>query len=93
MKFSAAIALSAIASASAFAPGNKGYSDRISSSSSALQMSDIPSDDWKGYYTNYDDNQVIKTDADKDFDPLGFADTQAGLFFMREAEIKHSRIA
>lgn len=93
MKFSAAIALSSIASASAFAPtGSEGYSERITSPS-ALRMSDIPSDDWKGYYTNYDDSKVIKTDADRDFDPLGFSDTEAGLFFMREAEIKHSRIA
>mmetsp|Transcript_2306 Transcript_2306/g.4772 ORF Transcript_2306/g.4772 Transcript_2306/m.4772 type:complete len:119 (+) Transcript_2306:459-815(+) len=92
MKFSAVIALSATSSAAAFAPASKSNIGSISSSS-ALRMLDIPSDDWKGYYTDYDDNQVIKTEADVGFDPLGFSDTEAGLFFMREAEIKHCRIA
>lgn len=91
MKFSIVFALSTIASATAFAP-SKGYRERTSSS--ALHMSDMPrQEDWKGYYTNYDDSQVVKTSADVDFDPLGFSDTNAGLFFMREAEIKHCRIA
>jgi len=87
MKFSAAIALSVIASASAFAPSKR------ASSTSALQMSDMPKQtEWKGYYTNYDDNQVVKTSADVGFDPLGLADLY-GTFFMREAEIKHCRLA
>jgi len=97
MKFSVAIALSAIASsASAFAPGSSksAFRQQPRSSSAPLRMSDMPeSPGWKGYYTNYDDSQVVKTGADVGFDPLGFSDTNAGLFFMREAEIKHCRLA
>lgn len=92
MKFSTAFVLSTIfASASAFAPSKKAEIQRAS----ALRMAEsTPSQaDWKGYYTNYDDAQVVKTDADMGFDPLGFSDTNAGLFFMREAEIKHARLA
>jgi len=89
MKFSIAIALSLAASASAFAP-----SKSLQRTSSALHMSDMPrSEDWKGYYTNYDDSQVQMTGADVGFDPLGFSQTKASMFFMREAEIKHCRIA
>ena len=40
-----------------------------------------------------DENQVILTGADIGFDPLELSKTNAGLFFMREAEIKHCRLA
>lgn len=89
MKFSIAFALSTIASASAFAPSN-GVNQRVSSSALNAVVPDRY--EWKGYYTNFNDAQVLKTDADVDFDPLGFAAT-GSLFAMREAEIKHCRLA
>ena len=76
-------------SASAFAP----TSSNKPSSKTAIFSTVPPANDWKGYYTNYDDAQVVKTGADVGFDPLGFSETNAGLFFMREAEIKHCRLA
>mmetsp|Transcript_4260 Transcript_4260/g.11615 ORF Transcript_4260/g.11615 Transcript_4260/m.11615 type:complete len:231 (+) Transcript_4260:367-1059(+) len=90
MKFFApfAVLLTITGSADAFAPSINAHQ-----SSTALFSTLPPSSEWKGYYTNYDDSKVVKTDADVGFDPLGFSDTKAGLFFMREAEIKHCRLA
>ena len=82
------VAANLLGSAFAFAPtGNHGRTP------TTLQSTLPPSSEWKGYYTNYDNSQVVQTDADKGFDPLGFSKTNAGLFFMREAEIKHCRLA
>lgn len=92
MKISTAFAvLMAIESSLAFAPTNQ--APRRQTTTSSLAASVPPADEWKGYYTNLDESRVVQTDADKGFDPLGFADTNAGLFFMREAEIKHCRLA
>lgn len=75
-------------SASAFVPTNTNANPQ------KTPLAVLPkSSDWKGYYTDYDDRQIIKTGADVDFDPLGLADTNAALFWMREAEIKHCRLA
>ena len=85
MKFSLALAaLPAMASAFV-APAQQ---------QSSTSLSAVPDrSEWVGYYTNYDDSQVVKTSADTGFDPLGFSKTEAGLFWMREAEIKHCRLA
>jgi len=48
--------------------------------------------EWKSYYTNFDDSRVVMTGADSGFDPLDFAVT-GSMFAMREAEIKHCRLA
>ena len=99
MKISSAIAtLAIIGSANAFMPASQ------TKTSSALSMSDIPkSDDWKGYYTTLPerneamaqntDQYMLASEMDKVFDPLEFTKTQSGMFFMRESEVKHGRLA
>jgi hypothetical protein len=53
--------------------------------------------DWKGYYTGLgpekDADMATKIPKDFGFDPLGFSDNYSGMFFQREAEIKHCRLA
>ena len=91
--------LAVMGSASAFAP-----SSQTKKTPSALSMSDIPKlDDWKGYYTTLDqrneqiaqntDQYMLASEMDKVFDPLEFTKTQSGMFFMRESEVKHGRLA
>lgn len=90
MKICTAFAfLLTMGSSSAFAPSSKAPRQ----STTSLSASVPPANEWKGYYTNVDASRVVQTDADKGFDPLGFSDTNVGLFFMREAEIKHCRLA
>ena len=99
MKISTAITtLAVMGSANAFVPAGQ------TKTSSALSMSDIPqSDDWKGYYTKLPerneqlaqntDQYMLVNEMDKVFDPLEFTKTQSGMFFMRESEVKHGRLA
>lgn len=94
MKLSVALTLTLITATSAFAPNLRA----IESSSTALQMSDMPAQtEIKGYYTNLEGRNSQMDGAtlpgSMNFDPLGFSETQGGLFFQREAEIKHARLA
>ena len=84
--FTALVAASSVASTLAFAPAST--NTRSSTSMAALP----PAMEWKSYYTNFNDDAVMMTGADKNFDPLGLSET-ATLFAMREAEIKHCRLA
>jgi len=91
MKFSTALILSTLAaSASAFAPSSQ--SSRSSLSTRHMASSErFDSSSIKGYYTNFDDARLEKDlPGSMNFDPLGFGDTQGGLFYQREAEIKVS---
>jgi len=74
--------------ASAFTPmsTNKVHNSRVSPLNVAL-------DELKGYYVNTDMDISDKIPSDAGFDPLKFAETEGGLSFMREAEIKHARLA
>lgn len=65
-------------------------------------MSDIVPDDVyaRGYYTNLEArNEQMKSielpgkEMGQLFDPFKFTETGSGLFFQREAEIKHCRLA
>ncbi|CAJ1937253.1 unnamed protein product [Cylindrotheca closterium] len=95
MKISAALTFlvtaASFGNSLAFAPASPGVKNTKQQTSLASTLP--PSSEWKGYYTNYADTQVVLTGADRNFDPLGFSDNNAGLFFMREAEIKHCRLA
>ena len=104
MKISASVTIvlaSLFGNASAFAPSSSSSSS--SSSVSALAMSSTSPDeytamDWKGYYTGLgkerDEDMMTKIPKDWGFDPLGLGELgQAGMFFQREAEIKHCRLA
>lgn len=104
MKISATLLLfaSLFAPASAFAPATRASS--LSLSSASVLSSTTPSDgefttaDWKGYYTGLgkdrDSDMMTKIPKDFGFDPLGFGELgTAGMFFQREAEIKHCRLA
>ena len=89
MKLSSAFLVTFLAnSVLAFAPST-------SSSQKRLAPLYVQSQDLKGYYTaSYSDEQIKEMiPPDYGFDPLGFSETNAGLFFMREAEIKHARLA
>lgn len=88
--FNAALLASLSASASAFAPSKK---TTLPSSSSQLH-STVERGDWVGYYTEMDDSRLEgKIPKDMGFDPFEFTETAGGLFFQREAEIKHARLA
>ena len=96
MKFTAALTFALAASASAFVP--KTLSSSSATKSLALKMSDMPAqDDLVGYYTNLEErNAELDVDnlpASMNFDPFKFSDNRNGLFFQREAEIKHGRLA
>jgi Chlorophyll A-B binding protein len=62
-----------------------------------------PRSELKGYYTTLSqrneqleqnvDLKMVASEMNTVWDPLGFADTESGLFFMRESEIKHGRLA
>jgi hypothetical protein len=97
MKFSkpssAVCLLATIGSSCAFAPLVKTTGSPHRTSSAVGSTPSPVREEWTGYYMDYDDNQVILTDADVGFDPFEFSKTNAGLFFMREAEIKHCRLA
>mgnify|MGYP000151768184 CR=1 FL=1 len=88
MKFcTSLLALGVLGSASAFAPST------MARKASALAANSLPpAMEWKSYYTNFDDSRVVMTEADSGFDPLEFAVT-GSMFAMREAEIKHCRLA
>jgi Chlorophyll A-B binding protein len=75
-----------------------------SSSTTALSMSTMPPrSELTGYYTTLTkrneelesntDSKMVASEMGKVFDPLGLADNLNGLFFMRESEIKHCRLA
>jgi hypothetical protein len=94
MKITATITLALAASVSAFAPKTPSSSIK----SSALKMSDMPAQtDLVGYYTNLEQRNaeldVENLPASMKFDPFKFSDNRNGLFFQREAEIKHGRLA
>jgi hypothetical protein len=90
MKFSIAFAVlsTLVASTSAFVPNAQPRSPSLTIRNMAVSTA---GSDIKGYYTNIDDARL---DGDlpgsMNFDPLGFSETQGGLFFQREAEIKVS---
>lgn len=92
MKFSTAftslVAVTSAVNTLAFAPA----SSNARSSTSLAAQTLPPAMEWKSYYTKFDDDAVMMTGADKNFDPLGLSET-ATLFAMREAEIKHCRLA
>ena len=90
MKYYSTIVISwAFSLATAFAPSKSGgiHSGRVTSLNVAQK-------DIKGYYT-YSSSKDIMSKIPKDwgFDPLGLAETEGGMFFMRESEIKHARLA
>ena len=89
--FTALVAAASAASTTGFAPSTTTNINSRSTTPSALNVLP-PAMEWKSFYTNFDNDAVMKTNADKDFDPLGLSDT-ATLFAMREAEIKHCRLA
>jgi hypothetical protein len=80
-----------------------GYSSSLSTSSTLLMSTMPPRSELKGYYTTLSqrneqleqntDAKMVASEMGTVWDPLGFADTQSGLFFMRESEIKHGRLA
>jgi len=76
---------------SAFVLGNPGSSLK---GSSATKLR-FEASEMKGYYTIEYPEEQLKTliPAETGFDPFGFTKTKAGFFFMREAEIKHARLA
>merc|ERR1719261_280207 len=85
-----------IALASVFAiVGTSGFTSQSQGrTSTSLHATFPPATEWKSYYTNSYGASIVETDADKGFDPLGFSKSNGGsLFFMREAEIKHCRLA
>jgi len=65
---------------------------KLSTSHDASSLNAIRQQDLKGYYTSERDI-TDKIPKDWGFDPLGFAETKGGMFFLREAEIKHARLA
>ena len=83
---------SLLSTASAFVPissNTKAHSTTI-----ARKLYEVRAKDLVGYYTNSDDSRLEdKLPGDWGFDPFGFSETQGGLFFQREAEIKHARLA
>ena len=94
MKLTATLTFALAASVSAFAPQTPSSSTK----SSSLQMSDMPAQsDLIGYYTNLEERNaeldVKNLPASMNFDPFKFSDNSNGLFFQREAEIKHGRLA
>lgn len=62
-----------------------------------------PRSEFKGYYTTLEKRNeqmesnsaqaMVASEMDTIWDPLEFTKTQSGLFFMRESEIKHCRLA
>jgi hypothetical protein len=95
MKLTATITLALAASVSAFTPKTPSSS---SIKSLALKMSEMPAQtDLVGYYTNLEQRNaeldVENLPASMKFDPFKFSDNRNGLFFQREAEIKHGRLA
>jgi len=90
MKLISTLALSfLIGSASSFAPVTNTHNNHRVNPLNAVSQSEL-----KGYYV-YDADKDISDNIPSDwgFDPLGFSDTKGGMFFMREAEIKHARLA
>ncbi|KAL3918735.1 MAG: hypothetical protein SGILL_004096 [Bacillariaceae sp.] len=91
--------LGAVSDTVAFAPQHNVNKGSSSSLSMATSMPD--SSEWKGYYTTLEqrneqmtsDQAMLGAEMDTVFDPFDFTKTQSGLFFMRESEIKHGRLA
>jgi Chlorophyll A-B binding protein len=106
MKISAALVVftSLFASASAFVPSSSKSTTYVMTTSQLAMSSTSPDSkeytamDWKGYYTGLgkerDADMMTKIPKDFGFDPLGLGELgRAGMFFQREAEIKHCRLA
>lgn len=89
MKTSSALFLTFAASASAFALTSIHRQSKSTHLNAALNRME-----WKGIYTNLEDDKIVDKipSGDKVFDPFGFTEG-AGLYFYREAEIKHARLA
>lgn len=93
MKLITTFALSfLVGSASSFAPVTTSTTTHNNHRVSPLNA--VSQSELKGYYV-YDADKDISDNIPSDwgFDPLGFSDTKGGMFFMREAEIKHARLA
>ena len=90
MKTSSVILLALAPMACAFAP----QPSSMKSSSTAVNGA-LDRMEWKGYYTNLNDDNIKDKipDGNAVFDPFGFTDIQDGISFYREAEIKHCRLA
>lgn len=82
--FSSALLFSLLSVATAFAPSAK--------TSPTTSLAALNVDKFVGIYENLDDKNVKNLPGDQGFDPLNLAD-YGGLFFQREAEIKHCRLA
>lgn len=72
----------------AFAPTQ----NSLNKKASTWALHAVRREELKGYYT-LDRDIGDKIPKDFGFDPLGLAKTKGGLYFMREAEIKHARLA
>lgn len=98
MKFSTAFTfVTMAASASAFSPASTSMATRNTGLAMSSKPEEFTSMDWVGYYTGLgpekDADMATKIPKDFGFDPLGFSDNNSGMFFQREAEIKHCRLA
>lgn len=97
-----------LAAALAAAPGALAFAPQASSSftstpSSALFSTMPPRSELKGYYTSlterneeYEQNtesKMVASEMGSVWDPLGLSENLNGMFFMRESEIKHCRLA